>query len=243
MKTLVKMGLVLLCLAITNGSFAAAPPDAEQTAKLLALLLDSGRVVLAKNQALINDPAKGDKGFTSAVFEAQVVEEFKKRSGVDFAQLSGVPEKAKPLLKTLMAVGKEVIDEKQSVINEKGKGYKNVIPATWGTWTGEKFTQKTGVLLKQTALDYRNPKNAPDGFETKVLQKFAEPSYPREGEKVISETEGGKFRLMLPLYQKKGCLVCHGKPKGEMDISGYKKEGHVEGDPAGAISVALPAGK
>jgi len=247
MNAKVSSGSVLLVLLsfCAGIALAAIPAETEATAKLLAVLLDSGRVVLAKNQTLINDPAKGDKGFTSAVFEAQVVEEFKNRSGMDFTKLDSakISDRGKQLLKELMAAGKQVIDEKQPVINEKGKGYKNVIPATWGTWTGEKFTQKTGVLLKQTALDYRNPKNAPDAFETKILNKFAEPTYPREGENIVAEVvdSGKTLRLLLPLYHKKGCLVCHGTPKGEMDISGYKKEGHAEGDPAGTISVAIPA--
>ena len=81
-----------------------------------------------------------------------------------------------------------------------------------------------------------------DGFEAGVLQKFADPGYPRQGEKIISEAaEGGKIlRVMLPLYYGKGCLACHGEPKGEKDISGYKKEGAKEGDLGGAISVKLP---
>ena len=53
--------------------------------------------------------------------------------------------------------------------------------------------------------------------------------------------EGGKaVRVMLPLYYGKGCLGCHGTPKGETDVSGYKKEGANEGDLGGAISVKLP---
>lgn len=98
------------------------------------------------------------------------------------------------------------------------------------------------MLIKQTALDFRNPNNAPDEFETEILKRFAAPDYPREGEHILSGiTDGGtRLRLLLPLYHKKDCLACHGAPKGQIDISGYLKEGHVEGDLAGAISVALP---
>jgi len=45
----------------------------------------------------------------------------------------------------------------------------------------------------------------------------------------------------LPLFYDKQCLACRGKPKGELDISGYEKEGFKEGDLGGAISVILPA--
>jgi hypothetical protein len=35
-------------------------------------------------------------------------------------------------------------------------------------------------------------------------------------------------------------LSCHGEPKGQPDVSGYKKEGAKEGDLGGAISVKVP---
>ncbi len=97
------------------------------------------------------------------------------------------------------------------------------------------------MYLKQTMNPPRNPKNTPDEFEAKVLKTFADPNYPRQGEKIVSETvDGGKaIRVMLPLFYGKGCLSCHGEPKGEKDISGYMKEGGKEGDMGGAISVKL----
>ena len=33
------------------------------------------------------------------------------------------------------------------------------------------------------------------------------------------------------------CLACHGSPKGEIDITGYPKEGANEGDLGGVISI------
>ena len=224
---------------------AADQAEAQNVARLLALLLDSGRVVLAEHQSLINDASRGNKGFTTGLFKAQMIEEFRKRSGgIDLtagndARLS---DRGRHLLGALLEAGTEVIEERQSIINEKFLGYKNVIPATWGTWTSGKFSLRNRVLLKQTALDFRNPNNAPDEFEARVLRRFAASDYPREGERIISEvTDKGKtLRLMLPLFHKKDCLVCHGKPKGQIGISGYVKEGHAEGGPAGAISVAIP---
>ena len=38
---------------------------------------------------------------------------------------------------------------------------------------------------------------------------------------------------------EKGCLGCHGEPKGERDISGYLREGAKLGELAGTISVKL----
>jgi uncharacterized protein DUF3365 len=227
-------------------ALAGSEQDASETGRLLAILLDSGRVTVGANQALINDAEKGDKGFTPEVFEKQLVEKFKERSGVDLANLksANAPEMAKKLLPQLVGASKQTVAENQSTINKKGVGFKGFIPATFGTQAAAKFSSKAGVYLKQTTHDglLRNPANKADGFEAGVLQKFADPGYPRQGEKIISESaDGGKIlRVMLPLYYGKGCLACHGEPKGEKDISGYKKEGAKEGDLGGAISVKLP---
>src|SRR5205085_2404335 len=61
-----------------NPVFAADDP--VETGRLLAVLHDSGRVTIGANQSLINDPDKGDKGFTPDVFEKQVTEKFKDRA-------------------------------------------------------------------------------------------------------------------------------------------------------------------
>lgn len=222
---------------------ARANPDAVETGRLLAVLHDSGRVTVGANQSLINDPEKGNKGFTPEVFEKQVIEKFKERANVDLVNLKTekVPDLAKKLLPQLVDSMKQVVADYQIVINKQGVGFKGFIPATFGTQAAAKFRAKTGVYLKQTMNPPRNPKNTPDEFEAKVLKTFANPSYPRQGEKIVSETvDGGKaLRVMLPLFYLKGCLSCHGEPKGEKDISGYMKEGGKEGDLGGAISVKI----
>jgi hypothetical protein len=225
---------------------ALANPDVVETGRLLAILLDAGRATVAANQPLINDAGKGDKGFTPDVFEKQLNEKFKGRSNVDLANLktAAVPETAKSLLPELVSASKKTVAANQAAINKQGVGYKGFTPAHFGTQAAAEFSTKTGIYLKQTAPDglLRNPKNKADAFEAGVLGKLADASYPRQGDKAMSETvEGGKaVRVMLPLYYGKGCMGCHGAPKGETDISGYKKEGANEGDLGGAISVKLP---
>ena len=48
------------------------------------------------------------------------------------------------------------------------------------------------------------------------------------------------FRYVMALRAEESCLRCHGQPKGELDPTGYPKEGLKLGDVAGAISVVLP---
>ena len=224
---------------------ALADAESAETGRLLAILLDSGRVTIAGVQMLINDETKGDKGFTPEVFEEGVIAKFKERSGVDLTKLKAekIPAQAKHLLPMLVEAGKKVVATYQPILNKQGLGYKNFIPATWGTQAAAIFTARTGAYLKQTTTDevLRNPKNKADEFEAAVMKKFADPAYPRQGEKIINETvDGGKTtRVMLPLFHVKGCLPCHGEPKGERDISGYLREGGKLGELAGAISVKL----
>lgn len=248
--------IVLTWIGIT---LAQAPvnSDAIETGRLLAILLDVGRITVSANQSLINDPFKGDKGFTPEVFEKELTERFRERTRVDLAGLmkertganpaslknDTVSEMAKKMLPQLVVISKSVVAEYQPVINKQGMAYKGFIPATFGTRVAAKFRAIFGVYIKQTTYDglLRNPKNKADKFEAEMLEKLANPAYPRKGDKIVSEAvDGGKsIRVMLPLFYNKGCLSCHGGPKGELDISGYIKEGAKEGDLGGAISVWL----
>ena len=216
--------------------------ELETTARLLAILLDSGRSVINENQPLFDDPERAEKGFTPTLFEKQLQEVFRNRSGIDLTDLNAarVPSSGKPLLKILVDAGKQVVSEAQPEINRKGVGFKGFIPAVFGERVGRVFTARTGVRLKQTSLAVRNPANAPDAAERVALEAFADPSYPRE--KIISDVtkQSNAVRLMFPLYTTRQCLDCHGEPKGQLDRTGYPREGFKLGQNAGAISVMIP---
>ena len=250
---MIRMRAVLIGLCTLIMGIGIAPTtvpagqDLVETGRLLAILLDSGRVTVGASQPLINDAGKGDKGFTPEVFEKQLIEKFRTRSGVDLAKLkaTNVPETAKTLLPELVAASKKTVASNQTTINRQGVGFKGFTPAHFGTQAAAEFSVKTGIYLKQTTTDalLRNPKNKADDFEAGMLKQLNDASYPRQGDMILSETvEGGKaVRVLLPLFYGKACLGCHGEPKGQTDISGYKKEGAKEGDLGGAISVKLPA--
>ena len=46
-------------------------------------------------------------------------------------------------------------------------------------------------------------------------------------------------RTLIPEYYGASCLSCHGSPQGEIDITGFAKEGAKEGDLGGIISITL----
>lgn len=219
--------------------------ELEQTARLLAILLDSGRAVVNDNQLLLDDPGIADKAFTPEVFERQLLGMFHGRAGIDLQDIdtSTLSPRSKLLLKSLVAVSKQVITDAQADLNRQGAGFKGFIPAVFGARVSARFTAQTGVRLKQTSLLPRNPANRPDSYERVALEAFADSTYPRE--KVISEmaANSSALRLMFPLYATRHCLDCHGEPKGGLDRTGYPREGLTLGQNAGAISVLLPVRK
>ncbi|MDO8357149.1 MAG: DUF3365 domain-containing protein [Nitrospirota bacterium] len=236
------LAILTLGAVTPSTSWAVDRAEAEETARLLAKLLKAGRLVIERNQLLIDDQHKGDKGFTPEVFEQQLVREFREQTNIDLAKLHNttvvVPPLAKELLPAFVVASKEVVRDAQVVINQRGIGYKNFIPATYGSQAAARFSKHTRVRLKQTTLQPRNPKNEPDEYEASVLKWLS--GRPR-AEAYVSELtdQGQTLRVVMPIYYVPACLSCHGEPKGELDISGYPKEGYMDGDLAGAITVTL----
>jgi general secretion pathway protein A len=218
--------------------------ELAETARLLAVLLDAGRVVVGKAQQAINNPRLENKGFSSAVFESQLRAEFLARTGHDLRNLAPapLPDRAKPLLVRLAFFMQKAVQDVQPLINQKGIGFKGFIPATFGTKVADQFSKDTGLKLRQIGppgVAPRNPNNKPDEQEEQAL-RAAQKSHPRVGDHVIEQQlPNDAVRVLLPLFYKKACLACHGKPKGDLDISGYDKEGFKEGDLGGAISIVL----
>ncbi len=245
MVTLVVWGLLTWGVTDVHEALAVERAEAEETARLLAKLIRAGRLVIDQNQAVIDDSHKGDKGFTPDVFEQQLIEEFRKETTIDLRTLASTPSSvlipplAKELLPAFVLASKEVVRDAQVVINQRGVGYKNFIPATYGSQAARRFTSQSHVRLKQTTLQPRNPKNEPDEYEASVLKWL---SGRPNAEAYVSElTDRGRtLRVVMPIYYVKDCLKCHGEPRGDLDISGYPKEGAREGDLAGAITVTVP---
>ncbi|MBM4131005.1 DUF3365 domain-containing protein [bacterium] len=211
--------------------------------------LIAGRGTIAKQQDLIHDATKADKGFTADVYEQLIVAELKTK-GIDLMQLAKDGKLAEatatdPVGQALLQIHKaarEVVQEAQPVLNEQGKGFKGFIPAVFGARTADKFYNLSNIRLKQTTMQPRGDYNRPDRFEKDVLAKFEAPEW-KKGEpymEVVKKGGRASVRLMRPLYIQESCLKCHGDPKGELDIAGRVKEGYKVGELRGAISVTVP---
>ncbi len=239
MKATIASGLtVLTLLAVTPGAQAATlsvhEAKADEAARYVAAMLVAGRGVVAAHQKLINDPAKGDKGFTPDYVAGLMSDAFEKSTGTRPEAIAD-PEVKAAVMATLEA-SKKAVANNQSRINQPGKAFKGFIPAVYGRVTGNILKGESGVEIKQTTFEPRNSYNTPDAYELKVLQSFAE-TKPATG---LGEKVGTHYRYLQPIYIKEACLQCHGDPKGEKDIAGKAKEGYKLGDLRGAISVTLP---
>jgi general secretion pathway protein A len=248
LKKLMFIGLYSVFAFLVTGVpvHAVDEKELEKQSELIAKLLVSCRAIIAQNQDLFNDPVKGDKGFTGDVYVSKVKEHFKKVTGIEVSESdASSTDPLKKALGNLLVSTKDVIDESQKVLNIRGLGFKNVIPAIVGRRAGYKYKKAmgSGYYLKQTSMEYRNPVNMPDTFESNIFKRFKEPGHPKDkgiGE-TITYSDGFKvYRYMLPLYIEPACLQCHGEPKGEKDITGRIKEGYKEGELRGAISVMVP---
>ena len=243
------MGMALACACIA-GTFFLSAASADDTddrivAERLAEYLRSARTVISQYQDLINDPTKGDKGLTGDRVLAEASEIFKAQTGEDPAAVDPASREGK-LLRAQMDAITEVMAENMGTIDAPDVGFKGFIPAIFARLVNEKFEQNVGkeAEIKVTAPEdlVRNRKARPDAWETAVLDdKFAAADWPKGQGYSEAVTIGGReaFRLILPEYYKSSCLSCHGGPKGEVDITGYPKEGGKEGDLGAAISVTL----
>lgn len=236
--------LVLAALCAPVLATTAGEKDIA-TGTRLADLLRSGRSVVSNHQGLINDPAVGAKNLTGQKLVDEAVALYEKRVGkppIDDAMSAD----ERRLVEAQIAAMREVIDDNQQLIDTKGLGFKGFIPALFGRLVNERFEEKVGDLahMKVTApVDLvRNRTARPDAWEKEVIEtRFLKPDWPK-GKPYTEEVRNdgrAEFRMLIPEYYSASCLSCHGKPKGELDITGYPKEGGSEGDLSGAISITL----
>ncbi|MBK8907484.1 MAG: DUF3365 domain-containing protein [Rhodospirillales bacterium] len=242
------VGAAGLALLLSFGAIAddAAGSAADQEiAADLAELYRAARTVISNNQSRINDPAIGDKGLSGEKVLADTVAIFSERHGWDPRDIDGETRRG-ALLQAQMDAIVQVMDEHQDTINQKGIGFKGFIPAVFGRLVNERFNSLAAndAAMKSTAPRYlvRNRKALPDAWEEQIINdKLASADWPVGKTFAAVADIGGRdaVRVLVPEYYSQSCLACHGEPKGEMDVTGYPKEGAHEGDLGGVLSVTL----
>ena len=230
---------------LAGGGPAMATTEEEQIALQIADLLRAARAVISAKQDLINDPNVGDKGLTGDVIIAETIARFKESTGMDPTTVDPNSHIGQ-LFQAQMAAIREVMDEAQGSINQPGMGFKGFVPAIFARMVNERFEQKVGdrAAIKVTAPAelVRNRMALPDEWESEHIQsQLLSPDWP-EGQVFSTAAQSGgrdAFRMLVPEYYTPGCLSCHGEPKGEIDVTGYPKEGGKLGDLGGVISITL----
>ena len=118
--------------------------------------------------------------------------------------------------------------------------YQGLHCAIAGRIIGQSFTRQSDYTTRFVNLNPRNDAGMPDEYETAALNAFR----ADEGLQDVygfAEVDGKQvFRYLAPMTIEEACLQCHGEPVGELDITGYPKEGWEMGDIGGAISIIMP---
>ena len=118
----------------------------------------------------------------------------------------------------------------------------------------EYTSKELGLQVGRTSLKVRNPDNAPDEWEKKVLQAFeerkaaGEPAGELEYSEILEHDDGTKtFRYMKAIPTAKVCLGCHGdslSPELTAKLDELypqdQARGFKEGDIRGAFTISKP---
>ncbi len=185
--------------------------------------------------------------------EKDIVEQSRfseKANDKDMKCLQGLAEATIDILiatRNVIAMNQELINRDPVAGNYSFKGF---VPAVVGSQIANNFSLTTGHRLKQTSLKVRNPSNAPDEWEKKVLKLFGSPEHLKDvGFGEILETNGKKiYRHMKPIYAEATCLQCHGKKEElrpairqflKMRYPHDEAFGYKEGDLRGGISLIM----
>ncbi len=208
--------------------------EAKATAEKLANAVIAGRLIIFAYSKKLTDPELGDKGFSGAFFEKQW------RSALESEMVDATPKQQR-ILEKLFWAGRQVIDNNQDRLNVKGVAWKHFLPAKWEREMGQVFTARTGIIIKQPGRTYRSPVNVPDDLERSMLQHYIDVGIDETKPQTTFTTMGKQnvFRHMGPIRLMAPCLACHGKPKGEPDMLGFKKDGLEVGDLIGLMSVTI----
>jgi Protein of unknown function (DUF3365) len=234
-----------IALSIATVGRAADESEGVAIAKSVAAMLSAGLIVISNNQTLIDNPDIGDKGLDGKNVLEQVQKLFRETTGSDPSTIDPNRRHGR-LLRIQMDAVVEVMNAHQRELNQRGIGFKGFVPSTFGRLVVETFNRRAqgDAELKMTAPPdiVRNRKARPDSWESFVIrEKLSSATWPKgQSYAAVAESKGRPaFRVAVPEYYSASCLACHGKPEGQLDITGYPKEGRSEGDLGGVYSLTL----
>ena len=164
-------------------------------------------------------------------------------------------EEARTFAREMDAVW-EFMDNSQHTINNTTTGvyeFKGLHCAIVGKSVGAIFSAGNNYSIRYTNFEPRRAQDKPDAFETEALALFNEQKDTQEFFRIVSDDPAevdraqtsadngaAQFRYVQALRVNESCLECHGEPAGEIDITGFPKEGWTLASIGGAISIVIP---
>ncbi|MEC4273155.1 DUF3365 domain-containing protein [Adlercreutzia sp. R25] len=164
-------------------------------------------------------------------------------------------EEARTFAREMDAVW-QFMDNSQYTINNTTDGtyeFKGLHCAIVGKSVGAIFSAGNNYAIRYTNSEPRRAQDKPDAFESEALALFNESSEVRELSRIVgndpedvnrartsADTGAAQFRYVQALSVNESCLECHGEPVGEIDITGFEKEGWTLDSIGGAISIVIP---
>lgn len=146
------------------------------------------------------------------------------------------------VLDSEMAAIWDYVNDNQDRINYNSDGtydFKGVYCTIAGKDIAKRFMLSAEYGIRFVRENPRSAPDEPDAFERLALEAFAAGQTEFYG--VDSHAESGRtFRYVSALEVDRNCLSCHGGPAGELDETGFIKEGMDVGDLAGAVSITIP---
>ena len=139
--------------------------------------------------------------FSGAIFANEANDTMAlKKEGVKYIKMLGMALKSE--LKKHLQADKTALDALHFCVDKAAK-----ITAEVNSKLPE------GVLVRRTALKFRNPANKPDEIDTKVMNEMLEAKKAGKFKaKPVVVDAGDKIRVYKPLIIDDVCLKCHGDP-------------------------------
>ena len=155
---------------------------------------------------------------------------------------SELVQQARALSANMEAVW-EFMNHNQDKINYDSAGnfeFKGLQCSIAGRSVGAYFSRDTDYTVRYVSDTPRNIADEPDAFEQAAIDAFrADPNLAEYYE--FADIDGQRvFRYAEPMALVESCLSCHGEPAGEIDLSGYPREGLPEGYIYGVLSMQIP---
>ncbi|NNF41121.1 MAG: DUF3365 domain-containing protein [Woeseiaceae bacterium] len=147
------------------------------------------------------------------------------------------------------AFGASLKQELQEALEQGGAAAAVQVCKDRAPQIASELSRQSGAKVRRTSLRFRNPANAPEPWETAVLDAFDRDAAYADGEPLeyFQEDSFGSARYMAAIRTGPVCLVCHGAAVADtlderlaIDYPHDRARGYALGDVRGAFSVTWP---